>query len=353
MSKMKKLLTVLLAGTMMFGLVACGSKKPEGAVAEVNGTIITEEDFEALYGMQRGYILMQGGDGILDEFYDEENGITFGEQIRSNILNQLVVTEILAQEGKKEGIEIDAAEVETELAKQIEGVGGVEALGEIGISEEMLKKSIEDTFYINGLREAKMETFKVDDKAVEDYFEEHKAGYKTAKASHILVETEEEAKDIIKRLEAGEDFAELAMELSQDPGSAQAGGELGEFGQGQMVATFDEYVFSGEVGAISDPIQSDFGYHIIKITDRFEDLEHFKEDIEMALKGEQWSEYVDGLQKRTKAKIYLDPKEELEKYKVEEEAPVEGEEAPEEPAETTEEPVEGTEEKEEKKEGTK
>lgn len=84
-------------------------------------------------------------------------------------------------------------------------------------------------------------------------------------ARHILVEKEEEAKDIYASLKKGEDFAELAKELSKDTGSGANGGDLGWFGRGAMVPEFEKVAFSLEVGEISEPVQSQFGYHIIQV----------------------------------------------------------------------------------------
>lgn len=89
-------------------------------------------------------------------------------------------------------------------------------------------------------------------------------------ARHILVETEEEAIALKEQLDGGADFAELAMEHSLDPGSGQRGGDLGYFGRGQMVQPFDEAAFSLEIGTVSDPVQSQFGWHLILVEDRRE-----------------------------------------------------------------------------------
>lgn len=89
----------------------------------------------------------------------------------------------------------------------------------------------------------------------------------TATARHILVETKEQCEELKSQIEGGADFAELAAEHSQCP-SAEQGGELGEFSQGQMVPEFDEVIFSGDLGKIHGPVQTQFGFHLIEITSR-------------------------------------------------------------------------------------
>ena len=88
-----------------------------------------------------------------------------------------------------------------------------------------------------------------------------------ASARHILVETEEACQVLKDQIEAGADFGELAREHSQCP-SGQQGGELGEFTQGQMVPEFDQVVFTGELGKVHGPVQTQFGYHLLEITSR-------------------------------------------------------------------------------------
>ena len=90
-----------------------------------------------------------------------------------------------------------------------------------------------------------------------------------ASARHILVPTEEECISLKTRIEGGEDFADIAGQYSKCP-SGQKGGALGEFGPGQMVREFDEVVFSGEVGKVLGPVKTQFGYHLIEITNRTE-----------------------------------------------------------------------------------
>jgi len=84
------------------------------------------------------------------------------------------------------------------------------------------------------------------------------------KCSHILVNKQSEALAIVERLKKGEKFGKLAKELSIDTGSAKRDGSLGYFGRGKMVKPFDEAAFKLEVGAVSEPVKSEFGYHLIK-----------------------------------------------------------------------------------------
>lgn len=88
-----------------------------------------------------------------------------------------------------------------------------------------------------------------------------------ASARHILVKTKEECEELKKKIEAGTDFATIAAEHSDCP-SGQQGGALGEFSPGQMVKEFDTVVFQDEVGVVHGPVQTQFGYHLIEITNR-------------------------------------------------------------------------------------
>jgi peptidyl-prolyl cis-trans isomerase C len=88
-----------------------------------------------------------------------------------------------------------------------------------------------------------------------------------ASARHILVDDKSNCEALKSRIEAGEDFAAIAREYSACP-SGQQGGELGEFRPGQMVKEFDQVVFSAEVGKVHGPVQTQFGYHLIEITQR-------------------------------------------------------------------------------------
>ncbi len=89
----------------------------------------------------------------------------------------------------------------------------------------------------------------------------------TARARHILVSSQEECDKLKEQIEGGADFEEVAKEHSTCP-SGKSGGDLGEFSPGQMVPEFDKVVFSEEVGKVHGPVKTDFGYHLIEITNR-------------------------------------------------------------------------------------
>ncbi|PCJ24366.1 MAG: peptidylprolyl isomerase [SAR86 cluster bacterium] len=89
----------------------------------------------------------------------------------------------------------------------------------------------------------------------------------TASARHILVDTEEECQTLKDRIEAGEDFADVARDHSNCPSKAQ-GGDLGQFNPGMMVKEFDAVVFSADVNSLQGPVKTQFGYHLLEVTSR-------------------------------------------------------------------------------------
>ena len=150
------------------------------------------------------------------------------------------------------------------------------------------------------------ETVKVDEAELLGFYERHKSDYlvpEGRRASHILIATEdpsdqavldkarETAEAALKRIRDGEDFAQVAKELSQDPGSAQSGGDLGFFEKGVMDPAFEKVAFELEKGAVSDLVQSSFGFHIIKLTDirapKGKSFEQARTDLERAYRKEE------------------------------------------------------------------
>ena len=90
-----------------------------------------------------------------------------------------------------------------------------------------------------------------------------------ASARHILVDSEAKCEELKQQINAGTDFAEVAKQHSTCP-SGRSGGELGEFGRGQMVKEFDEVVFNGDLNTVHGPVKTQFGYHLLEVTSRTE-----------------------------------------------------------------------------------
>ena len=131
---------------------------------------------------------------------------------------------------------------------------------------------------------------------------------KEARARHILVPTEKEAKDVKKKLDEGKSFEDVAKEYSKDPGSAQQGGDLGYFTKGKMVKEFADAAFALKKGEVSDPVKSAFGWHIIKLEDirkvSAPTFNEVKENLRSKLQEKKLAEYVQGLIKGADVKVF-------------------------------------------------
>ncbi len=140
-------------------------------------------------------------------------------------------------------------------------------------------------------------------KKVYDEASKQISGEQEVRARHILVETEDEAKAIKSELDKGADFAELAKKKSKDPGSSD-GGDLGFFTKDQMVPEFANVAFSLEPGKISDPVKSQFGWHIIKVEEKRNrkppEFEQVKAQIETYVTRKAQSDYVAKLREAAK-----------------------------------------------------
>ena len=124
------------------------------------------------------------------------------------------------------------------------------------------------------------------------------------RARHILVPTEDEAKAILAEVKKGTDFAELAKQKSKDPGAAAEGGDLGYFGKDQMVPEFAETAFKLDKGQVSDPVKTQFGWHIIKVEDtRTKPVPEFaqvKDQVETYVVRKAQADYIHKLQESAK-----------------------------------------------------
>lgn len=142
----------------------------------------------------------------------------------------------------------------------------------------------------------------IEDEAVQEAYDAAFAGFEGQtefRASHILVETEEEAQEIRDEIEGGGDFAEIARERSQDPGSGARGGDLGWFGLGRMVEPFEEAVTALEPGEIGGPVETQFGWHVIRLEETRvtepPSLEEVRPELENQIRQQRLAAELDAL----------------------------------------------------------
>ena len=227
-----------------------------------------------------------------DQFYDR-----LVEMYGSQVLDSMITEKIVELEAKKAKISVTDEDVQKELDKMIEQVGGEEMfnyqLAYSGYTMDQMKEELKNYLTIVKILEPKIE---ITDEEINSYFEENKdrfAQEEEVQASHILVDDEETANKVKKLLDDGGDFAALAKEYSKD-GSAQSGGDLGYFTKGEMIQEFEDAAFSMEIGQVSEPVKSEYGYHIIKVTDKKEaqeaTLENSKDEIKDILRNQKVNE---------------------------------------------------------------
>jgi len=162
------------------------------------------------------------------------------------------------------------------------------------------------------MREAKQVA---SDQALKKYYDEQIGQVKPVeevRARHILVEGEEDAKKIATRLKGGEDFAKIAKEVSKDPGSGAEGGDLGFFTKDRMVPEFAEAAFAMKPGEVSQPVKSQFGWHVIKLEERRQKplptFDQVKDRIAQALAAKAQTDYLQGLRASAKIEKTEEPK---------------------------------------------
>ncbi len=259
--------TTLVA--LLFALLVaagCGTGGAPGSVSDaaatVDGRTIAIEQLESFL---RAQLIGAGMD--TDVTPDQHAEI---EELQREILSQLIQDDIITAASDALGVTVAEDEVEEQFEVLAEQFGGVEALLEEleqrGLSEEDLRRQLAAFVRREALNAHFAEAADVDREDVEAAYEERRESrYRVAQASHILVDTEEEAEALLAEIDDGADFEELAEEHSQDEFSAQRGGDLGENPRGAYVEAFDEALWSADEGEVVGPVQTEFGFHIIRV----------------------------------------------------------------------------------------
>lgn len=278
-----KIITAALCMSALFGCQkgtpgSTTETKKEGQVlAEVNGSTITTGDFS----------------NELKNLPEYLKSMAETPQGRKEMLDTMVIRELILQQAAKDGLDKSP-----EVAQKLED------LKKRLVVEVFLKKRVETDA-------------KVSDDDLKKFYDQNKDKFKTGeqfRASHILVKTEKEAKDIAAQIKAGGNFEELAKKYSVDA-SASRGGDLGWFGKGSMVPAFEKAATALKEGQVSDVVKSDFGYHIIKLTGKrpagIRPFEEVKDQIKAAIMPSKQQEVFQKIKEELKKSAKINIKEDV------------------------------------------
>ena len=274
----KKLLYIALS-IFIFGLISTGCARKESpddrVLVKVSNRVITLKEFKARIAKMPSY------------YRDVV------EKNKKRYLDEMIMETLLYEEAVRNGADRDkeVREVIADAKKKI-------------VMAKYIKNEVEDNI-------------KVTDSEAKQYYEYNKDKFKTPelrRASHILVATEKDAQDILDALSKGSSFEELAKTRSMDA-TASRGGDIGYFKQGQVVPDFENVCLKLDVGQTSGIVHTQFGYHIIKLTDKkesaVESYDKAKRAIEEELKKRKRAELFDSLVTRLKEKYGVDIKEDV------------------------------------------
>ncbi len=289
---------VALTGAALAGEAGKAASPGDAPMAVVNGEPITKAEFDrALSAYMRRFRQMTGG---MHGMVKEPN-----EQMKAEVLQQLVDRMLLWQEARKNLPE----DLDARVDRELEAIKGrfpdersfQQALDAENLTMEALKGLIRQQLAVQNYVETQIQPgVKVSEEEVRRFYEENQDKFTSpeqVRASHILIRVapsaSEEEKDrarkrvaeIRERALKGEDFAELARKHSEDPGSATNGGDLGFFTRDRMVKPFADAAFALKAGEISDVVETRFGYHVIKVTDRKEATRHGFDDVKEQIQG--------------------------------------------------------------------
>jgi len=303
---------------------AASGKKNEAKqenAATVNGKPIPMVDYQARMEQLDRQVSMTGRQ------VDEKEMAS----LKQKVLDDLIDVELLKQEAQKRGIKADDAEVNAQLdavKKNSTPENFQNSLKQANMTESSLKDYFASQFAIKKLIEQDVSSkITVTPEETRAFYDGNPELFKTpemVRASHILVKVDENAtaeqkagalekiKGIQKRIQKGEDFAQVAKEVSDCPSKAN-GGDLNFFQKGQMVPPFEKAAFAMKPGQTSDIVETEFGYHIIRVTDRKEpgtlSFDEIKPRIEQHLRSEKMSReiprYIETLKSKAKIEVFV------------------------------------------------
>ena len=345
---MKKLLVCLAVTTVLF--TGCSFMKKTGII-EVNGQVITQADFDKEFNKSVDNSMFKALGGAKNFVKSDENPMY--AVFKEKVVNELIIKALIDEEIQKRGIEATKEDVQNELKTVIDKVGSKDELNKIlrerGISNEQFMNDLKTQIKIRKLINS-VEKIEITDADAKKYYDTHPQEFihgEQVRASHILIsanvldmvrtikeknpkmEPSELNTEIEKRMAAQktkaeailaevrknpDNFAKIAEQKSDDKGSALRGGELGFFPREAMVKEFSDTAFSMKPNTISDLVQTGYGYHIIKVTDRMEPgktpfgkvREELKYYLETQKQVAVLKKITEGLMKTADIK-YLDP----------------------------------------------
>jgi parvulin-like peptidyl-prolyl isomerase len=263
---------LLLALIAVLALVGCGgggtssADVPDGAVAVVGDKTVTKEEFDKLIEQQK-----KSAEAQKQDF--PEPGTPEYEALKATVVKGLVEQKEWELEGESMGVKVTDQEVETELdkLKQTYFQGDEQKysaeLAKQGLTDADVRNELRTRILTNKIYEAVIKKVTVSDADIKAYYDKNPTQYQqpaSREVRHILVKTEALAQKLHDQIQGGADFAKLAKKYTQDQASKADGGKFTAF-KGRTVAPFDEFVFSAKTGDLSDPIKTEFGWHIIEV----------------------------------------------------------------------------------------
>jgi foldase protein PrsA len=260
-------------------------------VAKVAGEEVKKEEFKKVFEIFKNQYEQQFGTEVWDQ---EIEGRKFGEVAKEKLLDMLIDEKLQMKKAADIGISATDDEVNSEVEKAKKYFDTEEKFNEYlkgqNMDLEYFKQSVKKELIINKLTDKLTANVAVTDEEVKVYYDTHQSEFMSVKASHVLLDTKEEAEKILARAKAGENFAELAKQNSKDPSAKENSGDLDYFRHGDMVQPFETAAFALKPGEISEVVQTDFGFHVIKVDDnKLDKFEDVKEQLKASMLSDKKS----------------------------------------------------------------